>query len=372
MIDAEYVLPLRWSDDAGLSELAGYLGELSRWIPVLVVDGSDPELFERHARALPPGVRHVAPEPWPGGNGKVAGVMTGLLLAAADRVVIADDDVRYTQDALDRVVDLLDRAEVVRPANYFEPRPWHARWDMSRTLLNRALGSDYPGTLAVRRSLLLAAGGYAGDVLFENLELLRTVRAAGGRAHRADDVLVRRWPPSARHFLGQRVRQAYDDLAQPPRLIAELSILPLVAFALLARRPRWIAVGALGLVALAEVGRRRAGAAPFFPATTALWLPLWLAERAVCVWLALGARLRGGARYSGGRLLRAATPVRELRRRVAASLATGGIPAAPGISGSGATGAGATQARATGAGMTGAGMTQDSQSVAEAAEGEPT
>jgi hypothetical protein len=329
MIDAEYVLPLRWSDDAGLDELAAYLLQLARWIPVTVVDGSDPAIFERHARALPPAVVHVPPAPWPGGNGKVAGVMTGMRLARADRVIVADDDVRYTEEALRRVVALLDRADVVRPANYFDPRPWHARWDTSRSLLNRALGSDYPGTLAVRRSLLLHAGGYAGDVLFENLELLRTVQAAGGREWRADDVLVRRLPPSAAHFLGQRVRQAYDDFAQPLRLIAELSILPLVAFACAARRPRVIGWGVGALVALAEWGRRSNGGAEVFPRTAALWLPLWLGERGLCVWLALVARLRGGVPYAGGRLIRAATPRRELRRRVAAELASGGIPALP-------------------------------------------
>ncbi len=53
MIDAEYVLPLRWSDDAGLDELVVYLAELVRWVPVILVDGSAPEIFERHARALP-------------------------------------------------------------------------------------------------------------------------------------------------------------------------------------------------------------------------------------------------------------------------------------------------------------------------------
>src|SRR3712207_6849145 len=56
-------------------------------------------------------------------------------------------------------------------------------------------------------------------------------------------VLVRRLPPSAGHFLGQRVRQAYDDFAQPLRLTAELSILPLVLLACALRRPRVILVG---------------------------------------------------------------------------------------------------------------------------------
>jgi hypothetical protein len=65
-------------------------------------------------------------------------------------------------------------------------------------------------------------------------------------------------------------------------------------------------------VAVAEAGRRRAGGARVFPRTAALWAPLWMLERGVCSWAALGMRLRGGVRYSDGRLLRAATPLAEL------------------------------------------------------------
>lgn len=313
-VDAEYVLPLRWSDDAGLDELVAYLTALRELVDVTVVDGSDPERFAAHARAFPAGVRHLPVEPWPGRNGKVAGVMTGLRTARHDRVVLADDDVRYDEGALRAVVGMLDAADLVRPQNVFVPAPWHARWDTGRTLLNRAFGHDYPGTLAVRRGVVLAAGGYDGDVLFENLELIRTVRAAGGRVIAADHIGVARRPPEVRHFLGQRVRQAYDDFAQPGRLAAELAVLPLALVGL--RRPPRLLVAAAGVVALAEAGRRRAGGRWLFPATAALWAPLWLAERAVCVWLALGARLRGGVRYSDGRLRRAATPLRVLRARL--------------------------------------------------------
>jgi hypothetical protein len=45
----EYVLPLRWDDDAGLDELAGYLAGLSAVVDVTVVDGSPEPLFGRHA-----------------------------------------------------------------------------------------------------------------------------------------------------------------------------------------------------------------------------------------------------------------------------------------------------------------------------------
>jgi hypothetical protein len=314
--DAEYVLPLRWADDRGLPELTAYLEQLVTWLPVTVVDGSGPELYAAHDEAFPPAVRHVPPDPGLARtcrNGKVAGVRTGLRLATRDRVLLADDDVRYDLGTLRAVLDPLATCDVVRPQNVFDPLPWHARWDTARTLVNRAVGSDFPGTLALRRSAL-GPEGYDGDVLFENLELLRTVRARGGRELRADDVYVVRRPPTVRQFLHQRPRQAYDDLAEPGRLALELAVLPLVVAA--ARR----GAGAVLLIALvvcaaAERGRRRAGGTAHFPVTATLLAPAWLVERGVCAWLALALRATGGVPYRGSRLARAATPARVLRTR---------------------------------------------------------
>lgn len=312
--EADYVLPLRWTDDDRVAELTRYLEALSVWVNVIVVDGSPPEHFLRHASAWSALVTHVAPAPWPGGNGKVRGVMTGLQLASHERVVIADDDVRYDATTLGRLIVALGRADIVRPQNYFTDLPWHARWDTARTLINRSVSSDYPGTLGVRRSIVLAAGGYNGDVLFENLELIRTVTAAGGRELRVDDMFVPRSPPGVRHFLGQRIRQAYDDFAQPARLLVELALLPLGIAAI--RRPRYLIIASLLAGALAECGRRRGGGEAVWPWTSALWAPLWLAERAVCVWLALIARFTGGIRYGDATLHRAATSRRALATRL--------------------------------------------------------
>jgi hypothetical protein len=322
---AEYVLPLRWPAGTNPTGLTDYLAELSSWLDVTVVDGSGPEVFERHHRLWADYLRHVPVSPQGVRNGKVAGVLTGLQLARHEAVIIADDDVRWTLPALRTVVDRLAEADLVRPQNFFAPLPWHARWDTARTLVNRAFGSDYPGTYAVRRSTFAAMGGYDGDVLFENLELSRTVEAAGGREYRDDGLFVRREPPTVRQFRGQRVRQAYDSLAQPARMAAELALLPAtVALARSAwshdRRLRrlgraGLAGGLLGSVGLAEYGRRRAGGRAVFPATGALWAPLWLAERAVCSWLALLRRLGGGVPYAGQRLTIAAHSRAELRRR---------------------------------------------------------
>lgn len=316
---ATYILPLRWTTDEALDGLVAYLKNVSSWLPVIVVDGSPEALYQEHAEVFPPAVRHVRPQYLELANGKVAGVLTGLELAQTEKVVLADDDVRYTADALARVVRLLDRADAVRPQNYFLELPWHARWDTARTLLNRALVGDYPGTLGLRRAALDRTAGYDGNVLFENLELLRTVRAGGGTVHRADDLFVGRLPPTSGHFLGQRVRQAYDDFAQPLRLAVELALLPGLLAVLLMRPRRRAAtlLAAVGAsVALAEYGRRRRRGGSVFAPSAALWAPAWLLERAVCIWVALLLRLRGGVPYSGNRLKVAAHSEAELRRRL--------------------------------------------------------
>lgn len=319
---AQYILPLRWADDAELPDLVDYLEQLTGWVDVIVVDGSDPHLFEHHRQQFPPQVRHIRPEPGgvgsgSHGNGKVAGVLTGVRSAGVELLVLADDDVRYTRESLTAVVGYLGGADVVRPQNYFDPLPWHAWWDTSRSLINRACSADFPGTLGIRRSALLATGGYE-PVLFENLELIRTITAAGGRERIVPDVFVARRPPSTAHFLRQRIRQAYDGLAQPRRLAAELALLPaVIGIALLPARIRRAAFPTLAAaaVALAEAGRRRFRGTAVFPFHTAWAAPLWALERAVCVWAALVFRLVGGVPYAGARLKTAAHTEAELRRR---------------------------------------------------------
>jgi hypothetical protein len=171
----------------------------------------------------------------------------------------------------------------------------------------------------VRRSAFLASGAYDGRAMFENLELMRTILAAGGTISTPLDLYVARRPPSSEHFLSQRIRQAYDDFAIPARIAAFLAVWPL-AVGLAARGRRRVVLGGAALaVVAAEAGRRRAGGAERFPVTASLLAPVWIAERSTCAWLALGAKLQGGVRYGSGRLEHSATPMRELRRRYAAS-----------------------------------------------------
>ncbi len=324
-----YLLPLRWEEDREATELTAYLRRMAEVGQVVIVDGSPDAVFASHHRAWGAFACHLRPDPGLAyRNGKVNGVITGMRAAAGDRVIIADDDVRYDDQSLAQVLARLDDADLVIPQNYFRPLPWHALWDSARTLINRAVGMDYPGTMAVRRGAFLRAGCYDGNVLFENLELIRTMRAAGARVAPVPQAYVRRLPPGARHFAGQRVRQAYDSLGQPPRLAAELALLPAIALAAATRRYAALGWAAAAAAGLAEIGRRRHGGTAVFSPLSSLFAPAWLAERSVCSWLALACRLRGGVVYAGRRLPRAATSVAALRR--ARSLgAAGGTEAGP-------------------------------------------
>jgi hypothetical protein len=319
----EVVLPIRWTDDdpERVAELAHHLRFLSTEVDhVTVVDGSPEPLRSRHAAAWHSHARIMTPAPveqlwpdqqWLGLNGKVVGAWTGVLAARSDLVILADDDARHTRTSLAALAAGLQEAALVRPVTVYDSWPWQARWDGARTLLNVAFGAEWPGTLAVRRAALVAVGGWCPDVLFENLELWRTLEARGHPVLAAD-VIVRRCPPSARHFWSQRVRQAYDDLAQPGRLAIELALLP--ALVALARRPAALAAAGLASTCLAALGRRRLGRSPHVPASVALWAPAWVLERAVCVWAAVGYRALGGVPYCGTRMPLSAHSLRALRR----------------------------------------------------------
>ncbi|MDQ2665304.1 MAG: glycosyltransferase family 2 protein [Gemmatimonadota bacterium] len=312
-----YILPLRSNESAAGTELAEYVRWLSTRCETIVVDGSPAHVYSANAAAWGAGVIHVPPSPsFVTPMGKVGGVLTGVDLASHEHLIIGDDDVRYDADALDAMNRHLDAADVVRPQNYFSPLPWHACWDTGRTLLNRTSGGDWPGTLGVRRSVLLRTGGYDGAAMFENLELVRTVRAAGGTERVPLDVYVARRPSSSRHFFSQRIRQAYDELARPTRLVMQLAVLPLSV--LIAYQAGWrgLLAFAVAVAALAEVGRRRAGGTQYFPFRASLCAPAWLAERAICSWLAVGARVTlGGVPYRGRILSHAATPMSVLLAR---------------------------------------------------------
>src|SRR5918992_59694 len=99
-MDLEYVLPLKATARTNHDDLTSYLHQISGWLDVTVVDGSEPAAYAANHARWAGFLRHLPPDPWPGRNGKVAGVVTGVRLARHEFVVIADDDVRWDQPSL--------------------------------------------------------------------------------------------------------------------------------------------------------------------------------------------------------------------------------------------------------------------------------
>src|SRR3954454_20253786 len=123
MMSATYILPIRAAavDMAAIAELRNYFESIAPMVEVVVIDGSPGEVFDLHHEMWAPivGAHRPPDHDLHFANGKVNGVETGLRLASFDKVVIADDDVRYDVIGLQRIIDLLDDADVVRPQNYF-------------------------------------------------------------------------------------------------------------------------------------------------------------------------------------------------------------------------------------------------------------
>lgn len=308
-----YLLPIRRVrasyDEA--EAFARYFESLGRaGCEVLVVDGSPGEVFAEHERAWRGVCRHVTVDPaYTYLNGKVNGVHTGVDLASCERIVLADDDIRYTPEEIARACDLLDQHEMVRPQNYLSPRPWWARLEAARMLINRGVLSagDYPGTCSFRRSTCLRVGHYDGDVLFDNEEIVRHFVLQGADVCYARDFFILKRPPTLQKWIEQRPRQAYEDFVMRAKTALFMALLPLaVLFGLLGGGRAVLCYATFVsacAVLLALRGLLRDHAYRFFPPHILLYAPLWVLERALSVYWALYWRATRGGYPFGDRLL---------------------------------------------------------------------
>lgn len=308
-----YLLPIRRSVFSAVEaqELASYFESLGAAdCEVIVVDGSPPDVFEQHRALWAPLVRHEAVDRRFGYmNDKVNGIHTGVERASCEKIVLADDDIRYAPGDVARICTLLDEFEMVRPQNYLKPLPWWARMEAARMLINRAtlLTGDYPGTCAFRRSAMLRVGHYDGDVLFDNEEIIRHFAAAGASIDYAIDFFIRKRPPQHSKWKEQRPRQAYEDFGLRAKTALFVS-LPIVVFL------GAICAGMVGLLlcialitlvasAVAVLGRARGEAVKFFPAYIPLYASLWVFERSASTYWALYWYFRHGGYPFGDKLL---------------------------------------------------------------------
>ena len=260
---------------------------------VIVIDGSYPAVFTRHAVIWDSICRHhPVNRRFTYLNDKVNAVHTGVAITANEKIILADDDVRYRAEEIALICERLEKFDVVRPQNFIVPAPWWSRIETARMLINRATlrMGDYPGTCAFRRSAALRAGEYDGDVLFDNEEMIRHFARQGLSIDHQIDLFIRKNPPRFHKWLEQRPRQAYEDFGLRGKTIFFASILPLAVFlAFAGQNPPLIffaAVLSLGSILIAAAGRARGQAAQVFPRSACWFAPVWILERVASTYAA--------------------------------------------------------------------------------------
>jgi hypothetical protein len=308
-----YLLPIRRTafSKAEAHQLADYFRTLcAAACDILIVDGSPAPVFGQHAATWCALVRHEPVNRSFGYlNDKVNGIHTGVGLATTEKIILADDDIRYSPSEIERICELLENFEVVRPQNFLSPLPWCARMEAARMLINRATlrTADYPGTCAFRRSTMLRVGHYDGDVLFDNEEIIRHFARAGATVSYATNLFVRKRPPTFRKWTEQRPRQAYEDFGLRSKTVLFFA-LPIFA--------GWIGsvfgwksflcylVGLSVIsIALATAGRLRGTAAKYFPGAVCFFAPLWIFERTASTYWALYWHFAHGGYPFGDKIL---------------------------------------------------------------------
>lgn len=284
------------ADSRDVRALANYLSTLgSAGCEVLVVDGSDPEVFDEYHRVLRWVARHQAVLPHCRFiDGRVDLVQAATELTTTEKVIIAASASRYTAAEVRAISDLLDWHDVVEPEEYVEPLPWWGGVDAGSVLLHR-------GVDQVRQSR--ATFGFRSASFRSNRDVTdrsgrnetRRLALQGAEVHRAREVFVRREPGTFGGWLRLRPREASAELVAPLKTAFFLALAPLfVVLAILGGPPMAAACG--GAMAIASVVlalRGRAGAGKFFPLRACLFAPLWIVERSVSVYWALFDRLRG-------------------------------------------------------------------------------
>lgn len=308
-----YLLPIRRSvfDEAEAREFVGYF-ETIRGVDceLIAVDGSPPEVFAQHAALWSPLVRHEQVDRRFGYlNDKVNGIHTGVEIASCEKIILADDDIRYTPADVHKIVALLDEFEMVRPQNFLSPLPWWARLESARMLINRATlrTGDYPGTCAFRRSTMQRVGHYDGDVLFDNEEIVRHFAAAGATIDYAIDFFIQKRPPHYRKWLEQRPRQAYEDFGLRTKtaffLLLPFLVIGCAVVAGFAGLMICLAMISIFAVALACAGGARGVASEYIPPWLCFYAPLWIFERTCSTYWAVYWYLRRRGYPFGDKLL---------------------------------------------------------------------
>jgi len=281
-----------------LRELAAYLSKLAvSNFDVLIVDGSLPPVLEGNRRVLRWVGRHVIARPQHlNPDGSIDPIRAAIDLNTCDKVIVADVQVRYSDEAVDQICTLLDLHEVVEPQDYIDPLPWWGGIEAGRMLLHRSLSPlpDHGSTFGFRKNAIRGLRSLDHSVAPD--DYVRRLASQGAEVFSAIEVFVRRIPPVLSDWLRDLPRHADDDFSVSAKAAFFFGLLPitLVLTLLGGFRLAGSYAGAVAFASLALAIRGRIGAGSFFPWRICFYAPLWILERSISVHWALLRRLSWG------------------------------------------------------------------------------
>jgi hypothetical protein len=281
-----------------LRELANYLSTLSLAdCDVVVLDGSAQPKFEENRRVLRWVSRHVPVRPQHRSiTGAIDPVRAALALASCEKVIVAGEQVRYDECALDTLCRLLDAHEVVEPQDYPDPLPWWSGIDAGRILIHRGLAPDpdHGLTFGFRRTAIRGLRTVDNPLVDPSESAVRRLALTGAEVFSASELFVRRVPPALDSWIRERPRQADDDFVMPVKSALFFALIPMAMLLMAFAGFRAMAgyAGAIAFASMAIAVRGRIGASTVFPLKTCLFAPLWVLERSVSVYWALLRKLR--------------------------------------------------------------------------------
>jgi hypothetical protein len=139
-----------------LTDFAAYLSTVAvAGLEVIVAEL--PETFDDNDQVLRWVGHHVRIRPQHRSlSGTIDPLRVAMDVASWDKVIVADERVRYGAGTLHQIQALLDAHEVVEPQDYFDPLPWWGGIDAGRMLVHRGVDRlpDHGATFGFRRSVL--------------------------------------------------------------------------------------------------------------------------------------------------------------------------------------------------------------------------
>ncbi len=275
-----------------LQRLAQYLSTLApAGCEVLVLDTASPTLFDSRQCVLRWVARHIAVQQQEHSDEALELVRAAAAAATTDKVIFAAGNTRYSADEIGDICTLLDRHDVVEPEEYVGPLPWWGAVEAGGMLLYRGVERPRPdrSTFAFRRSAFRPLHGFSE----ERIGPVPGLAFIGADVHEAQDLFVRKEPPSLLAWLRTRRLDAFDP-ASPMRTFFFLAAIPLLIFLAIAGGMD-IAGGYAAVVGFASVVlavRGRIGASRVFPIRACLFAPLWILERSMSASWSMFTRLR--------------------------------------------------------------------------------